>query len=53
MDVKRLVNDEEPKKSRKLFDKIKDSGKDFVDGMKEEIQTAQVTGKNENSSKCL
>jgi cation transport ATPase len=40
-----MAKDEKPKKSRKLFDKIKDSGKDFVDGVKEEIQTAQVTTK--------
>ncbi|MHA2202973.1 MAG: hypothetical protein ACW991_04735 [Candidatus Hodarchaeales archaeon] len=38
-----MVQDEEPKKSRKLLDKIKDSGKDFVDGMKDEIQTVKVT----------
>ncbi|MFX0204969.1 MAG: hypothetical protein ACFFDT_03220 [Candidatus Hodarchaeota archaeon] len=40
-----MSKDEEPKRSRKIFDKIKDSGKDFVDGVKEEIQTAQVTTK--------
>ena len=40
-----MAKDEEPKKPRKLFDKIRDSGKDFVDGMKEEIHTAQVTTK--------
>lgn len=38
-----MVKDEEPKRPRKLFDKIKDSGKDFVDGMKEEIQTTQAS----------
>jgi len=40
-----MAKDEKPKKSRKLFNKIKDSGKDFVDGVREEIQTAQVTTK--------
>lgn len=45
MDVKKMVKDEEPKKSRKLFDKIRDSGKDFVEGVKEEIQTTQATTK--------
>jgi len=40
-----MTKDEEPKKSRKLFDKIRDSGKDFVEGMKEEIQTVQATTK--------
>lgn len=46
----RMVKDEEPKKSRKLFDKIKDSGKDFVEGMKEEIQTAQTTTKEKTKT---
>ncbi|MFX1284018.1 MAG: hypothetical protein ACFFB5_10205 [Promethearchaeota archaeon] len=45
-----MVKDEEPKKSRKLFDKIKDSGKDFVEGMKEEIQTAQTTTKEKTKT---
>ena len=40
-----MAKDEESKKSRKIFDKIKDSGKDFVDGVKEEIQSAQTTTK--------
>ncbi|MFW9905284.1 MAG: hypothetical protein ACFFFH_13170 [Candidatus Thorarchaeota archaeon] len=40
-----MAKDEKPKKSKKLFDKIKGSGKDFVDGVKEEIQTAQITTK--------
>lgn len=40
-----MTEDEKPKKSRGLFDKIKESGKDLVEGVKEEIQTAQTTTK--------
>ncbi|MFX0014354.1 MAG: hypothetical protein ACFFB2_08460 [Promethearchaeota archaeon] len=40
-----MSKDERSRKSRKFLDKIKESGKDFVDGVKEEIQTAQTTTK--------
>lgn len=40
-----MAKDEKQGKSRGLFDKIKESGKDFVDGVKEEIDAAQVTTK--------
>lgn len=43
-----MTNDEKSGKtgkSRGLFDKIKDSGKDFVDGVKEEIDAAQTVTK--------
>ena len=43
-----MSNDEKPGKSRGLFDKIKESGKDFVDGVKEEIDTAQTTTKEKS-----
>ncbi len=40
-----MAKDEKSGKGRGLFDKIKDSGKEFVDGVKEEIDAAQITTK--------
>lgn len=40
-----MTEDEKSGKTRGLFDKIKESGKDFVDGVKEEIDAAQTTTK--------
>lgn len=38
-----MKNNKEETRSKKLFDKIKTTGKDFVDGMKEELDQGLIT----------